>query len=156
MSEGEIKKKKKQRGFAGIIWGQMKVLNESEYFKQNYGSDNLSFLLIARDDRHAALVEIKDGLVNVDDIKNSPEDLKQIKYNASLECNIDQFFALAMGKISTLSLIKLWITRKLRMHGIIKLMRLLKYFHIIKYITKEKIKAQKETQMEEKTEDKAK
>lgn len=152
--ETEKKKKKRQRGFAGIIWNQMKILNDSDYFKQNYGSDDLSFLLIAKDDKHAALAKIKDGLVEVDDIKNTPEALKEVKYNALLECNTEQFFALAMGKISTFGMFKLWIARKIKMHGISKLIILLKYFHVISYLTKEKIKAQKEAQTKEKVEQK--
>ncbi|MHA1369506.1 MAG: hypothetical protein ACTSWN_00695 [Promethearchaeota archaeon] len=138
------KKKKRPRGFAGMIWGQVKLLNESDYFKEKYGQDNLSFLLVATDQRYAAHIIVKDGVVSVDGIPNTKEDLKQVKPSASMRCKFDDFFAIAAGKVKTAGLLAWLITRRLKIKGIKKLMRLLKYFKIIAYINKEKIKQIKE------------
>jgi hypothetical protein len=51
-------------------------LNDSSYFKENYGEEKFKVLLICTDDRVAALVDVNDGAVDVDGIKYNKKDPK--------------------------------------------------------------------------------
>ncbi len=104
-------RKKKPRGFAGEIFNQLKPLNSSDFFKESHGNDNFSIFLVASDDSHAALVHVQNGVINVEDIKNKKEDLKQIKYNGQIIATFETFLAFAMGKVSP---IKAVLKRQLR------------------------------------------
>ena len=113
--------KKKLKGFARTIMGQLGILNESEYFKKKYNKLDLRILLINIDERYAALVNIKDAVVDVDGIKYNRKDpnevkklIKSTKWNGMLKVDTEQFFAIATGKMSTGGLLKLVLTRNLR------------------------------------------
>ncbi|MBD3351333.1 MAG: hypothetical protein GF364_07580 [Candidatus Lokiarchaeota archaeon] len=129
------KKKKRRRGFAGIIWNQLKILNESEYFKENYGDQTFNVLLISTDDRHAAFVKLKEGTIDVDDIKYDKKDPQAIQdliqtkdHDGLLKTDLETFFKLAQGKISTFGLLKMVITRNIR--GVSTMLVFSKFFSV--------------------------
>lgn len=140
---------KKLKGFARTIMGQLGILNESEYFKKNYNELDIIVLLINSDERIAALVTIKNAIVDVDGIKYDRKDpneikklIKSTKWNGMLLVDTEQFFAIATGKMSTGGLLKLVLKRKLR--GIKAMLSFAKLFGVIGHEMKKKAKAEKE------------
>lgn len=152
MSESENvskDKKKKVRGFAGIIWNQIGILNESKYFKENYGQVNLNVLLISTDDKHAAYVKIKDGIVDLDDIKYEKEDPKAVKalikdnpHNGLLKTDTETFFAIATGKMSTMGLLKMVLKKEIQ--GVKAMLTFSKLLRVSAHESKNKAKAKTE------------
>jgi hypothetical protein len=141
--------KKKLKGFARTIMAQLGILNESEYFKQKYSDLDLDVLLINMDERYAALVSIKNAIVDVDGIKFNRKDpgeikklIKSTQWNGMLQVDTEQFFAIATGKMSTGGLLKLVLKRKLR--GIKAMLSFSKLFGIIAHEMKKKAKEDKE------------
>jgi hypothetical protein len=138
-------KRKKVRGFAGIIWNQIGILNESEYFKKNYGQLNLKVLLISTDDKHAAYVKIKDGTVDLDDLKYEKEDPKAIKslikdnpHEGLLKTDTETFFAIATGKMSTMGLLKMVLKKEIQ--GVKAMLTFSKLLRVSAHETKNKAK----------------
>ena len=71
-------KKKRLRGFAGIVSKQIEPLNDNEKFKEKYKDMQLKVLLNAKDGKYAALLVIDKGTIHVEDFKNNPkENLKK-------------------------------------------------------------------------------
>ncbi len=143
--------KKKLKGFARTIMGQLGILNESEYFKKKYNELDLRILLINVDERYAAVVNIKNAVVDVDGIKYNRKDPKEIKklikstkWNGMLKVDTEQFFAIATGKMSTGGLLKLVLTRNLR--GIKPMLSFSKLFGVIGHEMKKRAKAEKEAE----------
>jgi putative sterol carrier protein len=137
MTEDSAPKKEKKRrllGFAGIIYSTLEPLNSSEYFKEKYSADNYSILLVAKDDTKAALVHFKDGTVEIEQVKNKPEELKPLKYQGRIIADVETFMKFAMGKINP---IKAVLTRKLRIKGIKNVLQFSKYFKVLAYIQKQ-------------------
>lgn len=145
--------KKKLKGFARTIMGQLGILNESEYFKKNYSELDIVVLLINTDERYVALVTIKNAIVDVDGIKFNRKDpneikslIKSTKWDGMLKVDTEQFFAIATGKMKTFGLIKLVLTRNLR--GIKPMLSFAKLFGVIGHEMKKKAKAEKEKEAE--------
>lgn len=136
------KKKKRLKGFAALIGSQLNLLNGNEYFKQKYGTDSFSILLIATDDSDAAFVKINNGSVEIEGVKNKKEELKHLKPNAQVKTDMDTFVAVAFGKLK--SPVKAVLTGKIKIKGVKKVLQFIKYFKIISYI----IKQQKKTAQE--------
>jgi putative sterol carrier protein len=141
MSDSSEKKKKRPRGFASIIDTQLAPLNSSEYFKQKYGQDRFTLLLIATDDNYAAFVTVADGTVCVEGVKNKPEELKPLKYNGRILTSTETFLAFAMGKVNP---VKAVLTGKLKIRGFRVVLHFAKYFSILAYIQKQQAKAKAE------------
>jgi len=133
-------KKKRPRGFAGDIYNQLKPLNTSDYFKQTYGQDNYTILLQATDDSHAAFTKIANGSVEVEDVSTKSDEIKNLKPQAKVATSYDLFLKLAMGKLKTKDLIKLIFARKLKIKGLTKVLRFVKYFKVLSFIAKEQRK----------------
>ncbi|MHA1338439.1 MAG: hypothetical protein ACTSRZ_01775 [Promethearchaeota archaeon] len=139
-------KKKKIRGFAGIIWNSLSPLNSSEYFKKNYSNFSSNVLLISIDDRHAAYVKVNEGQVEVEAIKYDRKDpkaiknmIKQLKPDGLLMTDTETFFNIAAGKITTFKLLKMVLARKIR--GIKTMMVFSKFFSIAAHEIKNKNKS---------------
>jgi len=137
MSEPIKKKKKKRlRGFAGVINNQLTPLNEIEYFREEFKEEDFKILLNAVEGRWAALIEVKGGEVKVDGLKNDPkENLKKKKlgWDGKLETTTPIFLQIAMGKLSLLGIIWKVITRKIKIKGVRNLLKLLKMFNILSH-----------------------
>ncbi|MGQ4874765.1 MAG: hypothetical protein ACP6IY_11915 [Promethearchaeia archaeon] len=129
-------KKKRLRGFAGVIGRQLEPLNSNDFFKKKFKDDNFKILLNAKDGKFAALITVKNGQIEVDAVKNTPkEELKKKKlgWNGKLETTTQIFLDIAMGKLSTGKMLLKVITRKIRLKGIKTLMKLLAMFNILSH-----------------------
>ncbi len=140
--------KKKLKGFARTIMGQLGILNESEYFKKKYSELDIVVLLINTDERFAAVVTIKNAVVAVDGIKYNRKDPKEVKnliktnkWDGMLKVDTEEFFAIATGKMKTAGLLKLVLKRNLR--GIKPMLSFSKLFSVIGHEMKKKAKAEK-------------
>lgn len=132
--EDITKEKDKIRGFAGLINSVLVPLNENKKFQEKFRDKDAKILLNASNLKYAALIVIDHGSVNVKSIPNKPiTNLKKKKvgWNAFLEMDTQTFLAIAMGRISMLGVAKLWLTRKIHLRGIRKLLLLLKMFKLL-------------------------
>ncbi|MFX1457118.1 MAG: hypothetical protein ACFFDB_17210 [Promethearchaeota archaeon] len=124
----------KLRGFAVLINSVLQPLNENPKFQEQFANKNVRILLNASNLKYAALIITENGLVRVKSIKNKPRtnlSKKKIGWNAYLEMDTQIFLGLAMNRISMLGIVKLWITRKIKIHGIRTLLNLLKMLKIL-------------------------
>lgn len=128
-------KKKKPRGFAGVIYTQLMPLNDKEKFREKYKDSSLKLLLNATDGKYAALINISNGVVDVEGISNKEkEDLKKdvLGWDGKLEMTTQLFLDFGMGKISTGSFLVKWlITRKIKMKNMKKVLTLIDLFAIL-------------------------
>jgi putative sterol carrier protein len=108
-------------------------LNTSDYFRQKYGEDCFTLLLVATDDKHAAFLTVKDGHVEVEDVKNEPAELRKVKSNGKIMTSEEVFFSFAMGKVNP---VKAILTGKLRIRGYRTVLRFTKYFSVLAYLIK--------------------
>ena len=123
-------KKKRPRGFAGMIYKTVLPLNDNAKFKEKYKDVQRKILLNAVDGKYAALVIIDNGTIDVEGIVNKvKEDLKQdvLGWEAKLETTTELFLKLASGELGTgASLVKI-ITRKLKIKGLNKILELFSF-----------------------------
>ncbi len=133
---GETKKdEKKVRGFAGLLNSILIPLNENQKFKEEFKNTKTKILLNASNLKFAALIVIDYGTVRVESIPNKPRSnlkKKVVGWNAFLEMDTQTFLGFAMNRISLLKVAKQWLTRKIKMRGITKLLLLLK---MLKFLT---------------------
>jgi patatin-like phospholipase/acyl hydrolase len=136
MEEIEIEEKK-VRGFAGIIDNALSPLNSNQIFQERFRTTELKIVLNAKNANYAALIIVDRGILRIESIKNKPpENLKkkEIGWDALLEMDTQTFLAIAMNRISMLGVAIKWITGKIRMKGIRKLLNLLKIFKLLSVI----------------------
>lgn len=128
-------KKKKPRGFAGVIYTQMMPLNEKETFREKYKDTSMKLLLNATDGKYAALIVIDNGALEVEGVSNKEKDeIKKevLGWDGKLETTTQIFLDFGMGKITTGSFLVKWlITRKIKMKGMKNVMALLDLFAIL-------------------------
>jgi len=125
---------KKIRGFAVLINSILAPLNENKRFQDKFRNVNTKILLNASNLNHAAIIIVDKGLVRVESIPNKPkENLKKNKvgWNAFLEMDTQTFLAIAMNRLSLFGVAKKWLIRKVKIHGIRKLLILLKMFRFL-------------------------
>jgi len=125
---------KKIRGFAVLINSILAPLNENKRFQDKFRNVNTKILLNASNLNHAAIIIVDKGLVRVESIPNKPkENLKKSKvgWNGFLEMDTQTFLAIAMNRLSLFGVAKKWLTRKVKMRGIRKLLILLKMFRFL-------------------------
>ncbi len=125
---------KKIRGFAVLINSILTPLNENKKFQEKFGNVYAKILLNASNLNHAAIIIIDKGILRVESIPNKPkENLKKRKvgWNAFLEMDTQTFLALAMNRLSLIGVAKKWISRRVKMRGIRKLLILLKIFRFL-------------------------
>ncbi len=131
------RKRNRLRGFPGIIWNQLKVLNDSDYFKENYAEDDFSILIIATDMRRAALVISKGGKVKVESVVNKPEEIKPAKKKADgrIETQLETLMGVITKKVNP---VKAILKRELKIGGLFKVLKFIKYFKVVSHISKQK------------------
>ncbi|MFX1376640.1 MAG: hypothetical protein ACFFA0_12590 [Promethearchaeota archaeon] len=66
-------KRKRLKGFAGIVSKQVEPLNENEKFKEKFKDTNVKVLLNAKDGKYAALLVIDNGTIHVEGFENKPK-----------------------------------------------------------------------------------
>ncbi len=128
-------KKKKARGFAGLIENVMDPLNENPKFKEQFKNKKRKFLINASNLNYAALITIKNGNLNIESVRNEPKSnlkKKLLGWDGYISMNSQIFLALAMDKISLLNIGLKWLTRKVKIKGLIKMVTLLKIFNLLK------------------------
>ena len=123
------------RGFAGLIKTIMEPLNENPEFKERYKKLNRKFLINASNLNHAALITVKEGILKVESVPNKPETnlkKKAIGWDGYISMDSQIFLALAMNRISIVGIGIKWLSRKVKMGGILKLLSLLSIFEFLK------------------------
>ena len=126
---------KKVRGFAGLIENVVDPLNKNPKFKEQFENIKRKFLVNASNLNYAALITIDNGKVIIESVKNKPQsNLKKkiLGWDGYISMNSQIFLALAMDKISLLNIVVKWLTRKVKIKGLMKMFTLLKLFNLLK------------------------
>ena len=124
----------KIRGFAVLINSILAPLNDNKMFQEKFRKLNVKILLNASNLNHAAIIIVDRGVLRVESVPNKPKDnlkKQKIGWNAFLEMDTQTFLAIAMNRLSLLGVAKMWLTRKVKMRGIRKLLILLKIFRFL-------------------------
>ena len=122
------------RGFAGLIARIMEKLNDNPDFKESFKNVNRKYILNATNLDWAAFIEINNGTIKVRSVPNKPrENLKKkvLDWDGFLEMDSRLFLKIALKRISFLKIGFKWITGKIKMKGITKLLTLLKIFNYL-------------------------
>jgi len=134
-------KKKRLRGFPGIIYKNLDKLNTNEYFKKKHAETDTIVMLNAFDAKAAAMVTIKKGTVSVEGVPNDPKSglkKKVLGWNGKIETTLQIFMDIVVGKLSFGGIVKKFFGRKIKVRGIRKLLILLNLFNILTYEDKKK------------------
>ena len=133
--EHSNQKNSQTRGFGILIKSILTPLNDNKMFQEKFKKTEVKILLNASNLNHAAIIIIDKGIVRVKSVPNKPKgNLKKEKlgWDALLEMDTQTFLAIAMDRLSLFGVAKLWLTRRVKMRGIRKLLILLK---VIKFLT---------------------
>lgn len=114
-------KPKRMKGFAGIVWKLVEPLNSMEKFKEEFADVKVKILVNPKDQKRAALIKIDKGTIDIEDVKNDKETLKNLKYDGLFEAPFNLLGKVFEEGLSTGTLLKKWITRKIKLRGIRKL-----------------------------------
>ncbi len=114
-------KPKRMKGFAGIVWKLVEPLNSMEKFKEEFADVKVKILVNPKDQKRAALIKIDKGTIDIEDVKNDKETLKNLKYDGLFEAPFNLLAKVFEEGLSTGTLLKKWITRKIKLRGIRKL-----------------------------------
>lgn len=125
-------KKKRLKGFAGIVSKQIEPLNSIEKFKEDFKEKELKILLNAKDGKIAALLVIDKGRIYVEGIENIPkENIKKkiVGWDGLLQAKTQVFVDLLGGeKVSMGNIIGKILTGRIKIRGIKKVLVLLDLF----------------------------
>ncbi|MHA2429781.1 MAG: hypothetical protein ACXACC_01990 [Promethearchaeota archaeon] len=125
-------KKKRLKGFAGVVAKQVEPLNSNEKFKEDFKDTELKILLNAKDGKYAALLVIDKGRVYIEGIENSPkENIKKkiVGWDGLLQAKTQIFVDLLGGEdISMGSIVGKILTGRIKIRGIKNVLVLLKLF----------------------------
>ena len=124
-------KTKVRRGLAGLMWMQIKPLNFIDEFKKEFSDTTVNILLNPKDQRYAALLKIDKGKIDAEAVKNDKETLKSLKPDGIFEAPMEIFLGVFGEGLSARTLMKLWITRKIKLRGLTKMMALGKVFKLL-------------------------
>jgi len=126
---------KKARGFAGLIENVVDPLNKNPKFKEQFKNKKRKFLINASNLTYAALITIDNGKVIIESVKNKPQsNLKKkiLGWDGYISMSSQIFLAFAMDKISLINIGIKWLTRKVKIKGLTKMVTLLKVFNLLK------------------------
>ena len=125
-------KKKRIRGFAGVVSKQIEPLNEIEKFKEDFKDRTVKILLNATDGKYAALIVIDKGTIYVEEVKNTPKEnvkKKNAGWDGRLQAKTDAFVNLLTSEdLSLGSVLGQIFTFKIRIRGLRKALTLLELF----------------------------
>jgi len=122
------------RGFAGLINNVVAPLNENVKFKEKFTNKSFKILLNAVNLNYAASIILDHGILYVKSIPNKPKEnlsKKSLNWDGFIEMDSQIFLAIAMKRISLIGVAMKWLTRKIKMRGILKLLNLLKMFNFL-------------------------
>ncbi|MFW9823572.1 MAG: hypothetical protein ACFFE4_11580 [Candidatus Thorarchaeota archaeon] len=127
-------KKRRPRGFAGIVAKQVEPLNENEKFKHKFKDTEVKVLLNAKDGKYAALIIIDNGKIFVEGMKNKPKsELKKkvVGWEGLLQAKTQIFLELLESEdISIGNVIWKILTGRIKIRGIRKVLILLQLFSL--------------------------
>lgn len=127
-------KKKKLRGFAGIVSKLVEPLNDNEKFKERFKDTELKVLLNAKDGKYAALLAIDKGTIYVEGIKNKPKkNLKKkiVGWDGLLQTKTSTFLEiLESDDISLGKVVGKILTFRIKIRGIKHILILLQLFSL--------------------------
>ncbi|MFX1304971.1 MAG: hypothetical protein ACFE9X_16570 [Promethearchaeota archaeon] len=126
-----IKKVKVKRGLAGLIWQFVEPINFNPEFKEKFGDTRLYILLNPKDQKWAALLKIENGTLDVEGVRNDKESLKSLEFDSLFEAPAEMFLNLFSEGLSTGTLLKKWITGKIKLRGLRKMMALKDIFALL-------------------------
>jgi putative sterol carrier protein len=119
----EIKKKKRLKGFAGMISNILKPLNDNARFKERFATEVMTFVINATDFPPAAVIKVDKGTVTFEEAQ--PDEVKKVKANGLLQGVMDNIMKVASGKVNPiLSIFK----GEIKVKGPLKLLKLNKMF----------------------------
>ena len=109
-------------------------LNDNPKFKEQFKDTHRKILINATNLKYAALLIIDKGRLEVESIPNKPEEnirKKNVGWDGFIEMDTQTFLAIALNRLSLLGVAKMWLTRRIKMRGIRKLLILLKMFRFL-------------------------
>jgi len=131
MAENETKKKR-LKGFAGIVAKEIEPLNSIEKFKEDFKDKVIKILLNAKDGKYAALLVIDHGRIYVEGIENKPKEnikKKVVGWNGLLQTDTQTFVDILSGdNVTTGKIVAKILARKIKIRGIKNVLVLLKLF----------------------------
>ena len=122
------------RGFAGLVKKILEPLNDHPKFQEEFGDMERKFLINPSNLDFAALITIENARLTVESVKNKPkENLNKdnVGWDGFVSMDTETFMALALDRISLLSLGWKWLTGKFKMKGIFKLLKLMKLMKLL-------------------------
>jgi len=126
-------KKKRIRGFAGVVSKQIEPLNEIEKFKEDFKDRTVKILLNATDGKNAALIVIDNGTVHVEEVKNNPKKSlkkKNVGWGGRIQAKTNDFVELLTSEdLSMGTVVGKILTFKIRIRGLRKVLTLLELFN---------------------------
>jgi hypothetical protein len=126
-------KKKRIRGFAGVVSKQIEQLNEIEKFKEDFKDRTVKILLNATDGKNAALIVIDKGTIQVEEVKNNSKSSlkkKNAGWDGRLQAKTNDFVELLTSEnLSMGSVVGKILTFKIRIRGLRKVLTLLELFN---------------------------
>ncbi len=125
-------KKKRLKGFAGVVSKQIEPLNSIEKFKEDFKDRSVKLLLNATDGKDAAMIVIDKGHIYVEGIMNTPKEnikKKNAGWDGRIQAKTDAFVNLLTSEdLSFGSVLGQILTFKIRIKGIRKALTLLELF----------------------------
>ncbi len=125
-------KKKRLKGFAGVVSKQIEPLNSIEKFKEDFKDRSVKLLLNATDGKDAAMIVIDKGHIYVEGIKNTPKEnikKKNAGWDGRIQAKTDAFVNLLTSEdLSFGSVLGQILTFKIRIKGLKKALTLLELF----------------------------
>ena len=116
----EQDKKRRLKGFGAVLEKQLKPLETNERFIEKYKNITLKILLNPTDQDNGALIEFKDGKVNIESIINQNEkNLKKkvLKWDGMMATTTPLFLKIGSGDINYKEFKKLVLARKIKVKG---------------------------------------
>jgi len=127
-------KKKKLRGFAGIVSKLVVPLNENEKFKERFKDTEVKVLLNAKDGKYAALLVIDKAKIYVEGMRNTPKKnlkKKAVGWDGLLQTKTSIFLEILEGDdISIGKVVWKILTFRIKIRGIKKVLLLLQLFRL--------------------------
>ncbi|MFX1312094.1 MAG: hypothetical protein ACFFHD_05735 [Promethearchaeota archaeon] len=125
-------KKKRLRGFAGVVSKLVDQLNNNEKFKEGFKDTEIRILLNATDANNAALIVIDKGKIYVESINNKPKKnlkKKNADWDTRISAKMQDFVDLLTSEnLSIRKVLSKILTFKLRIRKIRKAVTILKLF----------------------------
>ncbi|MFW9897825.1 MAG: hypothetical protein ACFFDO_01020 [Candidatus Thorarchaeota archaeon] len=134
ISETRLKKTGRLRGFAATLGKRLELVKEIDEFKEFSKNISVKLLLNPLDGDFAALITIDKGTLNIEGIRNDdPSNLKKKKlgWNGKMAMKLQILMELAAGMIPQGKLLKMVVTRKIKVRGLIYFIILQKLFSFL-------------------------